>query len=89
MYTVDYSAFPQEHVVHPVCFAESIPCAQMVDAFSCGPWAVITFCQLFVKVNDLYVRHIAQSPPPFAVSNNFSTPDRKQCLDFMRLTTGI
>ena len=32
---------------------------------------VITFCHIFVKVNDAYVRFIAQSLSPFAASNNF------------------
>ena len=74
------SAFPQTHVVSPVynfhffplCLAASIPCAQMVETSPCGPCAVITFCQLFVKVNDVYVRFIVQSLPPFVASNNFS-----------------
>ena len=55
-----------------LCFAASIPCAQTVETSPCGPWVIITFCQLFVKVNDVYVRFIAQSRPPFAASNNFS-----------------
>ena len=55
-----------------LCFSESIHCAQTVDSSPCGPWAVITFCQLIVKVNDIYVRFIAQSLPPLAASNNFS-----------------
>ena len=27
----------------PLCFAESIPCTQTVEAPPCGPWTVITF----------------------------------------------
>ena len=76
-----------------VCFAASISCAQTVETSPCGPWAIITFCQLFMKVNDVYVRFIAQSLPPFAASNNFSWEVcrlyRKQCLDFRRLAAGI
>ena len=34
-------------------------------------WTAVTFHQLFVKVNNTYVRFIAQSLPPFAASNNF------------------
>ena len=52
----------------PLCFAASIPCVQTVDASPCGPWTVISFRHLFVKVNDVYVRFIAQSLPPFATS---------------------
>ena len=36
-----------------LCFAVSILCAQMVETSPCGPWAIITFSQLFVKVNDM------------------------------------
>ena len=73
------SAFPQAHVhgvscvelpLYYLCFAASISCAQTVATFQCGPWAIITFYQLFVKVNDIYVRFIAQSLPPFAAYNN-------------------
>ena len=56
----------------PLCFAESIPCAPTVEVYPRGPWTVITFRHLFVKVNDGYVRFIVQSLPPFAASNNFS-----------------
>ena len=56
--------------IFPLCFATSIPCAQTVEASPCVPWAVITYCQLFVKVN-VYVWFIAQSLLPFAASNNF------------------
>ena len=52
--------------------AASIPCPQTVETFPCGPWSIITFCQLFVKGYDVYVRFIAQSLPPFDASNNFS-----------------
>ena len=27
----------------PLCFAASIPWAQTVETFPCGPWAIITF----------------------------------------------
>ena len=42
-----------------LCFAASIPCAQTVETSPCGPWAILNFCHLFVKVNDVYVRFIA------------------------------
>ena len=61
-----------EQPIFPLCFAASIPCAQTVETSPCVPWVIITFCQLFVKVYDVYVRFIAQSLPPFAASNNFS-----------------
>ena len=70
----------------PLCFAASIPCAQTVEISVCGLWAVITFCQLFVKINYVYVRFIAQSFPPFAdlitLAGKLSgcTLDRNQCI---------
>ena len=52
-------------------FAESLPCAKTVEASPRSPWTVMTFRHLFVKVNDAYVRFLAQSLLPFAASNNF------------------
>ena len=54
MCVVVSSAFPQAPLF-PLCFAASIPRAQTVDTSSCGPWAIITFCQFFAKVNEVYV----------------------------------
>ena len=44
-----------------VYFAASIPCAQTVETYPCGSWAIITFFQLFMKVNYVYVRFIVSS----------------------------
>ena len=56
----------------PLCFAASISCAQTVETSPCGRWAIVTFCQLLVKANDVYVQLIAYSLSLFAASNNFS-----------------
>ena len=77
-----------------MCFAANVPCAQTVEASPCGPWTVISFCHLFEKVSDAYVRFIAQPILPFAAFNNLAvklaccTLDRKQCLYFKRLVAG-
>ena len=77
MCAVVSSAFPQIHMVSPVynfhffSLLEVYP-VQTVDTSVCGPWDIITFCQLFVKINDVYVRFIAQSLPPFAASKEVS-----------------
>ena len=75
-------------------FAASIPCAQTVEASPHGPWTVITIRHLFVKMNDAYVRFIAQSVLPLAASDfNWKlagcTLDRKQCLYFRRLMVRV
>ena len=78
-----------------LCLVASVPRAQTVETFPRGPWTVVTFRHLFVKVNNAYVRFIAKSLPPFAASNNFAgkfagcTLYRKQCLDLRRLVAGI
>ena len=79
-----------------LCLAASVSRAQTFEASPPrGPWTVVTFHHLFVKVNNAYVRFIAKSLPPFAASNNFvgkfagCTLYRKQCLDFRRLVAGI
>ena len=64
--------FHVELPLFPLCLAASIHCAHTVMTSTCCPCAIITFCQLFVKVNDVYVRFIAQSLPPFAASKHFS-----------------
>ena len=59
---------------------------QTVETSLSGLWAIITFCQLFVKVNDVYVRFIAQSLPLHLITLAGKlagcTLDMKQCLDF-------
>ena len=75
MCAVVSSAFPQAHVVSsvqnfPFFLCALLQGAQTVQTYPCGPWVVITFCHLFVKVNDAYVWFIAQPLPPFAASNN-------------------
>ena len=54
-----------------LCLAESVPRAQTVEEFPHGPGTVVTFRIPFVKVNNAYVRFIANYIPPFAASNNF------------------
>ena len=54
-----------------LCLAASVPRAHTVEAFPHGPWNVVTFRHLFLKVHDANVRFIAKSLPPFAASNNF------------------
>ena len=71
------SVVSEAHLVSPLpllilCFAACLPCAQTVEASPRGPWNVITLRHLFMKVNDAYVRFVAQSLPPFATSINFS-----------------
>ena len=39
----------------PLFLSASIPCAETGDASPRGPWTVITFRHLVVKVNDAYV----------------------------------
>ena len=56
----------------PLCFAVIAPCAQTVEACPRVPGTVVTFRHLFAKVNNAYVRFIAQSLPPFAATNDFS-----------------
>ena len=41
------------------CLASGVHRTQMVEAFICGPWIVVTFRHHFVKVNNAYVRFIA------------------------------
>ena len=53
------SALPKTHVVSPVqnfhlflcAFFASVPSAQMVEAFPCGPWTFVTIRNLFMNVN--------------------------------------
>ena len=52
-----------------VC-AASVPHAHTVEEFPRGPWIVVTFRHLFVKVNNIYVRFIEMSLPQFGESNN-------------------
>ena len=52
------------------CFAASVSCAQMVEASSRGPWTVLTFCDIFVKLNDTTL-FVAQYLTPFAASCDF------------------
>ena len=59
-----------EPPLRPLCFAASIPCAQTAEASPHGPWTVIIFRHLFVKVNDVYVRFIVQPLPSFAGSDD-------------------
>ena len=54
-----------------MCVVLSSALPQAHVAFSRGPWTVVTFRHLFVKVNNAYERFIAMFPPPFAASNNF------------------
>ena len=42
-------------------FVASVACAQMVEAYTRGPWTVVTFRHLFVKVIDVHVCSIVQS----------------------------
>ena len=51
--------------------AASVPGVQTVEVCPRGPWTVVPFCHLFVKVNNAYERFIAKSLPLFAASNNF------------------
>ena len=69
---VSYVELPLFHL----CFAASISCAQTVETSPCGPWAIITSCQLVGKVNDDYVRFIAQCccclPTPMTLASGGS-----------------
>ena len=91
MCVVVSSALPQacgvscvERPLLSLCLGASVPRAQTLEAFPRGPWTVVTFRHLFVKVNNAYVRFIAKSLPPFVASSNFCwevlgcTHDRKQ-----------
>ena len=66
-----------------------------VEASPHGPWTVVTFRHLFVKVNDAYMWFIAQSHPhslhliTFAGKFAECTIDRKQCLDFRQFVALI
>ena len=100
MCAVVSSALPEAQVVFSVYNIHFLLCACCkctlcadVDIFPHGPWTVVTFRHLFVKVNDTYVRFITF--PPFAAFNYFSgklavcTYDRKPCIDFSRMVVGI
>ena len=73
MYTLVSSAFPQTHVVSPVLNFHFFLCAKLhvhrrLRTSPRGPCTIVTFRYHFVKVNDVYVRFIAQFLPPFAAS---------------------
>ena len=44
-----------ELLLFPLCFAASIPCAQTVETSPCGPWAIITSCQLYRYLVNMVV----------------------------------
>ena len=53
-----------------LCFTASVSRAQTVEEFPRGPWTVVTFHHLLVKINNAYARFIVKSLPPFASSND-------------------
>ena len=73
----------------------SVPRVQTVEAFPRGHWTVVTFRHLFVKVTNAMCgllrslfRH-SMHLITFAGKFEGCTLDRKQCLDFRRLVSGI